>query len=497
MSMRLADLLIPDTTGLRDTLRALQRNASGAAFVVDAAGVLTGIVTDGDVRRAILGGATLETSVSDFMTKQPVTARVGDSAATMLGLLSGRVRHLPIVDETGRVVDHASFGHGVRLPVAAPAFHGNELRYVTECVATNWISSQGRFVGEFEQKFAEFVGARFGIAVSNGTVALHLALVLGGIGPGDEVIVPTLTFAATANAVRHAGADPVFVDSDPLTWNMDPAAVERQIGARTKAIIPVHLYGHPADMDALTAIAHRHGLFVVEDAAEAHGARIGDTPVGAIGHIGCFSFFGNKIITTGEGGMLTTNDPALAERARVLRDHGMSRQRKYWHETVGYNYRLTNLQAAVGVAQLEQIDGFLEKRRAIAEWYSTHLASDSRVELPGQAPWARRVNWLFTVMLRDGIDRDHIVARLNDRGIDSRPVFAPVHTMPPYATGQQLPVAEDIARRGLSLPSSIGLAPQDIARVCEALSACLTEESTATAPLSGVVLTGSQGQGHG
>ena len=470
-------LLILETTNLRETLRVIERNASGIAFVVDGDRVLKGVVADGDVRRAILRGVSLDGQVSEFMTRSPVTARAGSSPEQILSVMSPRIRRLPLVDDGNRVVDYASFEQGLRLPVATPAFGGNELRYVSECVATNWISSQGRFVGEFEQLFAGLVGAKHGIAVSNGTVALHLALVAGGIGPGDEVIVPTLTFVATANVVRHAGATPVFVDSEPGTWNLDPEEVRSKLTARTRAIIPVHLYGHPADMDRIREIAQQHRLFVVEDAAEAHGALYKGTPVGAIGDVGCFSFFGNKIITTGEGGMLTTNDDELADRARVLRDHGMSRQRKYWHEMVGYNYRLTNLQAAIGVAQVEQVDAFLKKRDAIAQSYAAALGHDARMELPRESPWARRVNWLYTLLLSEGIDRDRVVARLNERGIDSRPAFVPVHTMPPYATGERFPVAESIARRGLSLPSSVGLEASDIERVCNALLACISVEA--------------------
>lgn len=472
------EMLVLETTGLRDTLQAIQRNARGIAFVVSKDRTLKGVVTDGDVRRAILRGLSLDAPAGQFMTSNPVTVESGASAERILSRMSEKIRYVPVIDQDGRFVDYAAFAHSVRLPVAAPSFPGNELRYVTECLITNWISSQGRFVGEFERSFAQFCGAKHGVAVSNGTVALHLALVLAGVGPGDEVIVPTLTFIATANAVRYTGASPVFADCDPRTWTLDPAEVERKVNESTKAIIPVHLYGHPADMDALLDIGRRHHLFVIEDAAEAHGALYKGARVGALGNVGCFSFFGNKIITTGEGGMLTTNDDALANRARILRDHGMSRTRKYWHETVGFNYRLTNLQAAIGLAQVEQIETFLAQRETVAATYGALLAGDDAIELAIQAPWAARVNWLYTLLLREGIDRDVVLKGLNERGIDSRPTFVPIHTMPPYQTAEWFPNSEAIANRGLSLPSSVDLKESDVERVCSVLRGCIASQGT-------------------
>ena len=257
-----------------------------------------------------------------------------------------------------------------RIPVAEPALGQEELDNVVAAMKSGWISSLGAFIPEFERDFAAFSGAAHGVAVANGTVALHLALLAAGIGPGDEVLMPSLTFVATASAARYCGGVPVFVDSDPATWQLDPAALEAAVTPRAKAVIAVHLYGHPCDMDAIRAIAARHGLTVIEDAAEAHGARYRGRPVGALGAIGCFSFYGNKIITTGEGGMCLTDDPAVAEHLRLLRDHGMDPKRPYWHDIVGYNYRMTNLQAAVGVAQVKKIGGFIAKKREMAAWYA-------------------------------------------------------------------------------------------------------------------------------
>lgn len=357
------------------------------------------------------------------------------------------------------------------IPVAEPSLTGNELAYVTDCVTSSWISSIGAYIPRFENEFARFCGVKHGIATSNGTTALHLALAICGIGAGDEVIVPSLTFVATANAVVYTGATPVFVDSEPRTWNIDPDDVARKITPRTKAIIPVHLYGHPANMDAINDLARAHNLFVIEDAAEAHGAEYKGRRTGALAHIGAFSFYGNKIVTTGEGGMLTTDDDALAEKARWLRDHGMSATDRYWHPVIGFNYRLTNIQAALGVAQMEQIDQFIARKRAIAQRYTELLAGVRGLTLPPEESWARSVYWMYSVLIGDDArcSRDQVMAHLKARRIDSRPFFHPIHVMPPYATGQSLPIAERLSKQGINLPSSVTLSDTDIERITHVL----------------------------
>ena len=361
------------------------------------------------------------------------------------------------------------------LPVAVPSLDGNEAKYVLDCVESGWVSSLGKYIPSFEQSFADFCEARYGIAVSNGTVALHLALATLGIGPGDEVIVPTLTFVATANAVRYVGATPVFADSDPRTWTLDPEDVARKATVKTKAIIPVHLYGHPVDMQPLMDLAQARNLFVLEDAAEAHGALYRNQKVGGIGHLNCFSFYGNKIITTGEGGMLTTNDAKLAERARFLRDHAMSPERRYWHTEVGYNFRMTNIQAALGLAQMERIEAFIEHKRWLAQRYNQLLADVPGVTLPPEAAWAKSVYWMYSILLDDRfpMDRDTFMTRLKEQGIDSRPFFYPVHALPPYqSSGVHFPVAEDLSRRGINLPSGMKMQEADVVRVAEEIHKC-------------------------
>lgn len=364
-----------------------------------------------------------------------------------------------------------------RIPIAAPVIGEEEIANVMEAMRSGWISSLGAFIAQFERDFSAFCGVAHGVAVANGTTALHLALVAAGVGPGDEVLIPSLTFVATANVVRYCGATPVFVDSERETWQLDPTALEERITPRTKAIMPVHLYGHPCDMDAIMAIANRHGLAVVEDAAEAHGAECRGRRVGSLGAIGCFSFYGNKIITTGEGGMCVTDNGALAERLRLFRDHGMDPKRSYWHEVIGFNYRMTNLQAAVGVAQTKKMPGFIEKKRQIARWYADFLAplaEAGRLRLHPEAAWARNVYWMYSVVLGDACPTlDAVRGSLADRGVDSRPFFHPIHTLPPYAAGQHLPVAEHLASRGLNLPSGTGLEKPDVERAAQALAEAL------------------------
>jgi len=342
---------------------------------------------------------------------------------------------------------------------------------VLDCVDSGWISSLGEYVGRFEREFARFCEARHAVATSNGTTALHLALATLGIGPGDEVLVPDLTFVATASAVRYTGATPVLVDADPVIWALDPADARRKITPRTRAIIPVHIYGHPADLDPLLELAEAHGLSVVEDAAEAHGARYKGRRVGAIGRIGAFSFYGNKIVTTGEGGMLVTNDPALAERAAFLRDHAMDPRRRYYHPELGFNYRMTNIQAAIGCAQLEQVETILDRRKTIAAAYEKGLGDIPGLGRPPAQPWAESVYWMYSVLVEPvfGPDRDAVREGLRARGIDSRPFFVPLHEQPPYRAEAPFPVATTISRRGINLPSGTGLSLNEINTVCQAM----------------------------
>lgn len=376
------------------------------------------------------------------------------------------------------------------IPVAAPLIGEREIAYVTDAIRSGWVSSIGPYIDRFEAAFARFVGVKHAIAVSNGTVALHLALHALGVGPGDEVIVPDLTFAATAHTVLQTGAVPVLADVEADTWCLDPRAVERALSPRTRAIIPVHLFGHPADMTAINDLARGRGIHVLEDAAEAHGAMVGEGIVGSLGTIATFSFYGNKIITTGEGGMVTTDDGALAQRCRFLKDHGMSPERRYFHTELAFNYRMTNLQAALGVAQLEQIDALIGHKRRIMDVYRRALEGLTgpgakparRVMLNQERAGYRNVYWMASVVLDDEVplDRAEVCARLRARGVDSRPFFVPMSHLPHLAAcravgaaGDGCPVSERLSRRGLNLPSGVGLTDEQVRRAASALTEAL------------------------
>jgi len=339
------------------------------------------------------------------------------------------------------------------IPIAKPWLGEQELENLKECITTNWISSAGRFITEFESLFSSWCGMKYGIATTNGTAALHLALAALGIGKNDEVIIPDLTFTATANAVIYTGADIILCDVDKETCNIDPEKIEEKITERTKAIIPVHLYGNPCDMEKIRNIAKKHNLFVIEDCAEAHGAEFNGKKVGSFSDISCFSFYGNKIITTGEGGMCLTNNEKLAEKMRILRDHGMSREKRYWNEVIGFNYRMTNIQAAIGVAQMKKIDEMIRLRRDIAKKYNDAFSKIREINIPVEKQNTKMVFWMYAPLVENGNKRDSLVEYLKKRGVETRAFFFPIHEMHVYnKTNENYPVSSDLSKRGINLP---------------------------------------------
>jgi perosamine synthetase len=355
------------------------------------------------------------------------------------------------------------------IPLYQPDLRGNEKRYVMECLDSTWISSKGSFISKFEDRFADYLGIDHALGVCNGTAALHLALVTLGVGPGDEVIVPTLSYIAAVNAIAYTGATPVFVDSLRETWQLDPDDVRRKITSRTKAIMVVHLYGQPCDMESLCKIAEENKLYLVEDCAEAFGARYHDRLVGTFGHIAAFSFYGNKTITTGEGGMIVTKDRELAKRANLFRGQGLVPNREYWHEVIGYNYRMTNICAAIGLAQLERADGFLSRKRELAQAYQQQLAV-LPVEMHREAQSTTHSWWMISI-LAENADRDPLRAHLREAGIETRPLFFPAHTMPMHKRdGENFPVAADLSRRGINLPSWPGLKDEQLETITSAIA---------------------------
>lgn len=361
------------------------------------------------------------------------------------------------------------------LPVADTDLDGNELEYVTEAVNSNWVSSAGPYVERLEAMFADYCGTRHAITTASGATALDVMLRAAGIGPGDEVILPTFTMVATANSVHHTGAKVVFVDSDPATWNMDIDQVRLAIGPQTRAIIAMHTYGHPVDMDALRSIADANSLLLFEDAAEAHGATCRGRRVGSLSDAAAFSFYGNKIVTTGEGGIVTTDSDEIAEAARALRSHSFSPERHFWHDRRAFNYRMSNLQAAVGIAQLERLDEFLEQRRNLAQMYRDHLGGIPGVSLPPIEPGLQSANWMFGLILDESfpISRDELREALAADGVETRTFFVPLHIQPAYLDdndGRRHPVAERMGARGLYLPSALWLTDQDVGRIADGIA---------------------------
>jgi len=363
------------------------------------------------------------------------------------------------------------------IPVSMPDLSGNEQAYAAEAVASSWISSSGSFLERFEREFAEACGTKHALATSNGTTALHLALATLGVGPGDEVIVPSMTYIATANAVTYCGATPVFVDIDPDTWCLNPRLIEAAITRHTKGIIPVHLLGHPADMDAINGVASTHGLWVVEDAAEATFARYKGRPVGSLGDAATFSFFGNKIITCGEGGAVTFSDPRLERRMRMLRGQGMDPARRYHFPIIGFNFRLTNVAAAILCGQMERREAIVSRRLAIVARYERELTDVPGISLRQDAPWAESAAWMASCLVapgRFGCRRDELAIALSERGIDTRPMFIPIHRLPPYeqaARNRQtnLPVTDKLGSRGLMLPTYPQMTDDDVRHICQAI----------------------------
>ena len=469
--MELNDLCVDAEASLLDALKVMDRNAQGAAFVLKV-GIFHGVLTDGDVRRALIRGADKNESVERLCNTNAVSFHIDTPESAVQATLSKKIRLIPLLNDRGEVIDYASIYRLRRFPILEPQLQGNELQYVTECIKTNWISSQGAYVKRFEAAVAEYSEARYCLATSSGTTALHLAMAALHIGSGDEVIVPDLTFGACVNAILHTGATPVLVDVEEDTWNISPRAVAEAVTDRTRAIMPVHLYGNPCDMGALLDIAKRHNLLVIEDCAEALGSRIGGKPVGGLGDAAAFSFFGNKVITCGEGGAVLFKDEGAFRLASVLRDHGMQNGRRYWHTNVGYNYRLTNMQAAVGCAQLEQLETFRKRREEIFTLYDSELikTTDHEFEKQKIAAGNDQSFWLYTILKqrRSEVSSKDLIEKLKNRGIDTRPIFYPMHKMPAFkgrCRAGKLRVSTDISNRGLSLPTYVALSDEEVLEI--------------------------------
>ncbi len=399
------------------------------------------------------------------------------------------------MSDTDRASTPFEFGAPMRedtIPLCVPFLRGNEWKYVKECLDTNWVSSVGPYVDRFERMGAEYVGATHAVATVNGTAALHIALLVAGVRPDDEVLVPALSFIAPANAVRYVGAWPVFVDVEPRYWQMDPARVaefleqhcrwrdgalyDARTGRRVRGILPVHILGHPVDMAPVLEVARKYDLVVIEDATESLGAKYRGQMVGHLGDLACFSFNGNKVVTAGGGGMIVTDNPEWAQRAKYLTTQAKDDPIEYVHNEIGYNYRLTNIQAALGCAQLENLEAYIAAKRGIARTYAEALHSVPGITLMPEAPWARSIFWMYTVLIDEagyGMDSRALLKRLGQVGIEARPLWQPLHLSAVHRGTQTnaCPVSERLYRDALSLPSSVGLTQADQARVIESLVA--------------------------
>lgn len=379
-------------------------------------------------------------------------------------------------------MNNTLIGEQEMIQVYEPVLDGNEMKYVAECVETGWVSSLGRYVTTFEAMFADYIGVQYGISCSSGTTALHLALLALGIGEGDEVIIPDFTLIVSANTVIQAGARPVLVDVDPQTWCIDPAQIEAKITPRTRAIMAVHMYGHPCDMKAICDIAQRHNLLVIEDCAESHGAEVNGRKTGSFADASCFSFYGNKILTTGEGGMVLTDNAETAERLRLLRNQAF-REPRFVHDVMGFNYRMTNIQAAIGVAQVEKVEEKIARKRWIGQAYNRLLEGEPDITRPHEVEWAKNVYWVYGILIGKGfgVGKDDLMRELKTKGVDTRSFFCPMHLQPVFQKGGDArfpdisgsyPVSADLWSRGFYLPSGPGLTMNQLEQVVDTLLSC-------------------------
>lgn len=367
------------------------------------------------------------------------------------------------------------------IPVAEPQITEQDIHAVNDALKSGWISSAGKYLDMFEEQWAAYCGMPYGIAVSNGSVALDVAISLLNLQPGDEVIMPSFTIISPALSVVRAGGVPVLVDSDPRTWQMDAAQIESKITNKTKAILVVHIYGHPADMDQIQVVAKTHNLIVIEDAAEAHGAEYKGKKCGGLGDISTFSFYANKLVTTGEGGMVLVRSPEMAERARSLRNLCFQKKQRFLHDELGFNFRLTNPQAAMGVSQIERIDEIVARKRAIASKYNELLAEVRGISLPKEEQWAKNVFWVYGILLDEDLGKNavQLADTLRDRGIETRPFFLGMHEQPVFRNmglfqGVSYPVAEHLARQGFYIPSGLTIKEEQIVEVADSLKDCLS-----------------------
>ncbi|MDA9642689.1 aminotransferase class I/II-fold pyridoxal phosphate-dependent enzyme [Nitrosomonadales bacterium] len=475
MKINIDNLFVELPIDFKEALKTIEINGLGIIFFIDSNKKLIGSFSDGDSRRVILKETSLPKMIeknSDFYNKKPHYLPFDCQISEIWTLFHHNIKCVPLVDNDMNVVDFSTSSRVRKFPILQPDIGDEEINNLLECANTGWISSQGRFIKEFEVDFSGYLNGGHAVAVSSGTAALQLGMLALDIGANDEVIVPNFTFGASINAIIHVGAIPVLVDVDPETWTLSLKAIEAAINKNTKAIMPVHLYGQSAHIDEINKIAKNNNLHIVEDCAEALGGTYKKRLIGRDGDATCFSFFANKLITTGEGGMVVFKDKKTADKAKIMRDHGMSPQKKYWHEFAGVNFRMTNMQASIGVAQLKKINHFLLKRKNVFQRYDKHFKSNSQLLLLPKNSWSENSYWLYTLVVSEFTEkkRDKLLKALSDRGIDARPGFYPLHKMPPYqkySNGSDYPISSFLGTSTINLPSSPGLTYDEIDHIAQ------------------------------
>ena len=475
MSATLEKLFFELPITYKEALRNIQSNGLGIIFFIDGNRRLIGSFSDGDSRRAILNEINLPSAIekdSSFYNKNPNYLPYNCQINEIWSLFSKNIKCIPLLDEENKVVDFSTPTKVRKFSILEPDISDLEINNLMECAKTGWISSQGKFIKEFELNFSDFLGGGHAVAVANGTAALQLGMLALDIGLNDEVIVPNFTFGASINAIIHVGATPVLVDVDPLTWTLSLQEIEKAINENTKAIMPVHIYGQAAHIDEIDKIAKKYNLYVIEDCAEALGGTYKSRLIGRDGDANCFSFFANKLITTGEGGMVVFKDAKVAEKALIIRDHGMNPHKKYWHEFAGLNVRMTNMQAAIGVAQLQRIGIFLSGRKNVFKRYDKNFVENNCIALLPNNDWSENSYWLYTIIVKNftAEKRDKLLKALHDRGIDARPGFYPLHEMPPYkkySNNSKYPISSYLSYSALNLPSSPTLTFDEVDHIAQ------------------------------
>ncbi len=457
---------------IRDAMEAISKNERGLCFLINKSKKLAGVITDGDIRRFLLNGKTLDTKLNQLVLKDFSFLKTGFTLNEAQEKVQ-KFKVIPVVDKTNKLVDYVSQDRLHIIPLISTDFSGKELDYVNDCLNSGWVSSIGSYVNKFQNTFNQKLGFNYSLCVSSGTTGLQLAFTTLGIDLNDEVIVPNFTFAASINSIIHSKATPILVDVNSDSACVDIEIVKKSITDKTKAILLVHLYGNACNLDDFYKLREETGILIIEDCAEALGTRYKEKHVGIYSDAAIFSFFGNKLITTGEGGMVCFKDQNSYFKAKKLSSHGMDPQKRYWHDELGFNFRMTNIQAALGLGQIERIDEFIKAKIIISNLYIKYLSSNNSIKLQKISPDVQSSYWLFTIFLSDNIKtfRDEIIDYLLARGIETRPCFYPLNEMPPYKKycNNDISNSINLAYSGISLPTSIKMTEIEVKIVCQEL----------------------------